>query len=296
MMRITEATTAGVMAQGIDGAYNAFEQLAQQVSSGLAITKPSDDPAGTLQVMSYDAQISRAAQYQRNATDGLGWLGAADSSLSTVQTQLQRVLTLVEQGANGTTDASGRGAIAVEIQAIRSNLLADANATYLGRPIFGGTTGSATAYDAAGNYLGNALAVTRSVSDGPAVQVNVTGPDVFGDTADPAGNLFNQLDAIVAHLGTGSPALGTTDLSNVQAALTRASAQQATVGARFDEIQSLQTQAQSRQTTLTTALSNVQDLDMAKAETQLSTQQITYQAALEATSRVLSLSLADFLR
>jgi len=296
-MRITQSTTASVMAQGIETSYDAFQALSAQISTGLAITKPSDNPAGAVQVMSYNSDITRLGQYQTNANDGMAWLGSADSVLSSVNSELQRVQTLAQQGANGTTDASGRAAIANEVDSIKSTLLADANTTYLGRPIFGGTTGGAVAYDSSGNYVGDTGAVNRTVAAGTSVQVNVVGTDVFGSGAS---NLFTVLTQLSSDLRSSNPAnvaaVGTTDLTAVQQSTTLAQGAQATVGSRYNEIQSLQTQMQSRQTTLTAARSSVQDLDMAKAETTLATQQLTYQAALDATSRVLSLSLTEFLK
>jgi len=296
-MRITQSTTASIMAQGIETSYDAFQALSAQISTGLAITKPSDNPAGAVQVMSYNSDITRLGQYQTNANDGMAWLGSADSVLSSVNSELQRVQTLAQQGANGTTDASGRAAIANEVDSIKSTLLADANTTYLGRPIFGGTTGGAVAYDSSGNYVGDTGAVNRTVAAGTSVQVNVVGTDVFGSGAS---NLFTVLTQLSSDLRSSNPAnvaaVGTTDLTAVQQSTTLAQGAQATVGSRYNEIQSLQTQMQSRQTTLTAARSSVQDLDMAKAETTLATQQLTYQAALDATSRVLSLSLTEFLK
>ena len=296
-MRITQSTTASIMAQGIETSYDAFQALSAQISTGLAITKPSDNPAGAVQVMSYNSDITRLGQYQTNANDGMAWLGSADSVLSSVNSQLQRVQTLAQQGANGTTDASGRAAIANEVDSIKATLLADANTSYLGRPIFGGTTGGAVAFDSSGNYVGDTGAVNRTVAAGTSVQVNVVGTDVFGSGAS---NLFTVLTQLSSDLRSSNPAnvaaVGTTDLTAVQQSMTIAQGAQATVGSRYNEIQSLQTQMQSRQTTLTAARSSVQDLDLAKAETTLATQQLTYQAALDATSRVLSLSLTEFLK
>lgn len=296
-MRITQSTTASVMAQGIETSYDAFQALSAQISTGLAITKPSDNPAGAVQVMSYNSDITRLGQYQTNANDGMAWLGSADSVLSSVNSQLQRVQTLAQQGANGTTYVSGRAAIANEVDSIKATLLADANTSYLGRPIFGGTTGGAVAFDSSGNYVGDTGAVNRTVAAGTSVQVNVVGTDVFGSGAS---NLFTVLTQLSSDLRSSNPAnvaaVGTTDLTAVQQSTTLAQGAQATVGSRYNEIQSLQTQMQSRQTTLTAARSSVQDLDLAKAETTLATQQLTYQAALDATSRVLSLSLTEFLK
>jgi flagellar hook-associated protein 3 FlgL len=247
--------------------------------------------------MSYNADLTRLAQYQSNANDGMAWLGTADNVLSSVVTQLQRVQQLAQQGANGTTDASGRAAIANEIDSIKSSLLASANTTYLGRPIFGGTTGASTAYDANGNYTGDTGAVNRTVAAGTSVQVNVVGTDVFGSGA---ANVFSVLTQMSADLRSGTPsdnaAVGTTDLDAVQQAMNQVQTAQATVGSRTNEVQLMLTQAQSRQTTVTQAKSSISDLDLAKAETELATQQLTYQAALQATAHVLSLSLVQFLQ
>jgi flagellar hook-associated protein 3 FlgL len=296
-MRVTQNTTAAVMLQGIETSYDSFQTLSAQISSGLAITKPSDNPSGAVQVMSYNADITRLGQYQTNANDGLAWLGSADNVLSSVSSQLQRVQQLAQQGSNGTTDAAGRVAVANEVDSIKQTLLADANTTYLGRPIFGGTTGGSVAYDSSGNYVGDTGAVTRTLAPGTSVQVNVLGTTAFGTGAS---NVFAVLTQLSSDLRSANPAnlaaVGTTDLTAVQSSMTTLQNAQATVGSQYNEIQSLQTQALARQTTLTAAKSSVADLDLAKAETQLSTQQLTYQAALEATSRVLSLSLSDFLK
>jgi flagellar hook-associated protein 3 FlgL len=214
-----------------------------------------------------------------------------------VVTQLQRAEQLAQQGATATTDANGRAAIANEIDSIKSSLLATANTTYLGRPIFGGTTGGQVAYDSNGNYVGDSGAVNRTLAAGTSVQVNVTGTDVFGTGAS---NVFATLTQLSSDLNSSTPAntaaVGTTDLTAVQSALSQVQTAQATVGSRTNEVQSLLSQSQSRATTVTTAKSSVADLDLAKAETELSTQQLTYQAALQATAHVLSLSLVQFLQ
>jgi flagellar hook-associated protein 3 FlgL len=292
--RVTQSTTAAVMLQGIETSYDGFQTLSAQIASGQAITKPSDNPAGTVQVMSYNAELTRLAQYQSNANDGMAWLGAADNVLSSVSSQLQRVQQLAQQGANATTDANGRAAIANEIDSIKSSLVANANTTYLGRPIFGGTTGGTTAYDSSGNYVGDSGAVNRTLAAGTSVQVNVLGTDVFGAGAS---SVFSVLTQLSADLRSANPsAVGTTDLTAVQQAMSQVQTAQATVGSRTDEVQQLLSQAQSRQTTVTEAKSTVADLDLAKAETQLTTQQMTYEAALQATAHVLSLSLTQFLQ
>src|SRR5581483_6597400 len=87
-MRVTQTTTAAVMLQGIENSYDAFQNLSAQIASGQAVNKPSDNPAGAVQILSYNAEIARLGQYQSNMSDGLAWLGSADSALSSVETSL----------------------------------------------------------------------------------------------------------------------------------------------------------------------------------------------------------------
>ena len=296
-IRVTQSTTAAVMLQGIENSYDGFQTLSAQIASGQAITKPSDNPAGTVQVMSYDAELTRLGQYQTNASDATAWLGTANNALTSVLSQLQQVQQLAQEGATGTTDATGRVAIANEVDSIQSSLLASANTTYLGRPIFGGTTGGTAAYDANGNYIGDNGTVSRTLAANTSVQVNVTGTDVFGSGSSSVFSVLTQLSADLRSANpTATAAIGTTDLTAVQQAISMVQTAQATIGSRTDEVQQLSSQAQSRQTTVTEAKSSLADLDLAKAETQLSTQELTYQAALQATAHVLSLSLVQFLQ
>jgi len=295
-IRVTQNSTSALMIQDIDSSYAQYESLSAEAASGLAITQPSDNPAGTVQAIAYNAQITRLGQYQTNASDGLAWLGTAQNTLSGVVTQVQQVQQLVEQAANSTTDASGRAAIADQVTTIQQTLLADANTTYLGRPIFGGTTGGSVAYDSTGTYVGDQGAVTRTVADGTTVQVNVTGTQAFGSGSS---SLFSVMSQIVSDLTSSNPTqtanLGSSDLTAIGGVLSTVQTAEAKVGSNYAELQTLQNQAQSRQATVTTSLSNVQDADMAKVETDLNIQQMTYQAAIEATSKISSLSLATFL-
>jgi flagellar hook-associated protein 3 FlgL len=176
-----------------------------------------------------------------------------------------------------------------------------ANTTYMNRPIFGGTvsnpSGATLAYDSAGNYLGDSGKIMRNVASGVQVQVNVTGPEVFGSGSS---NLFTVLGQISADLKNGSPAAVTNltqvDLGNLDTALTQVGNTQAVVGARYDRVQTMKTMSDNTMLNLKSGLSEVEDADLPKTITDLQMQQVSYQAALAATAKVIQPSLVDFLR
>src|SRR5581483_11845889 len=96
-MRVTQNSVTTLMLAGLQANQLRMSDVQAQLSSGRSINKPSDDPVGTGQAMEYRAQISRNNQYQRNAQDGLNWLGTADQALQTGVNILERLRVLTTQ-------------------------------------------------------------------------------------------------------------------------------------------------------------------------------------------------------
>lgn len=296
-MRVTQHAVTSLMLAGLQGNQSRLSTLEQQLSSGKQINKPSDDPVGTDQAMRFRTDISRNSQYQRNAQDGLSWLGTADNALQSGVTILQRLQTLTTQAAStGSGNATSRAAIATEVASLKQQMLGVANTTYLGRPIFGGTTPNAAAYtqDANGvvTYQGDSGAVMRTVSDDTQVQVNIGNTAAFGQ---PGSDVFSVFDQITSDLQSNQGNL-TNDLSSISNALGNMTSAQATEGAAYNRITALNTSSTNLVTNLTSNLSSVENVDTAKAITDFTMQQASYQASLSAMSQVLQLSLTAFLK
>lgn len=295
-LRVTQNAVTTLMLAGLQGNTARISSLQQQLSSGHRITKPSDDPVGTGQAMLFNEQIARTKQYQRNASDGLAWLGTADNALQTGVTILQRLQVLTTQAANtGTTDADARASIAAEVESLKQQMLSVANTTYQNRPIFGGTTSNPTAYVESGgvvSYVGDGGSVLRTVGDNVQVKVNIDAAQAFGP---PGNDVFTMFDTILSDLQS-NPGNLSSDLSLISTALDRMTSAQATEGAAYNRISAMNNLAGSKLDTLTGNLSEVQDVDTAQAITDLTMQQVSYQAALATMGRVLQMSLTDFLR
>ena len=183
--RVTQRSIATNVLVGLQGNLSRLGDIQQRLSSGKQIARPSDSPTGTVAAMQYRGDLAAAKQYARNADDGLGWLGLTDGTLGNIMDQVQRTRSLILQGmsngSGGSPDA--RAAIASEVDQLHDATIGLANTRYGDRPIFGGTTTSVSAYDMAGNYLGDNGTVQRTVSDNVKVQVATPGPSVFGSVA-----------------------------------------------------------------------------------------------------------------
>jgi flagellar hook-associated protein 3 FlgL len=270
-------------------------RLQEQLSSGKQIQRPSDSPGGTAAAMQARGDISRFQQYSRNADDGKAWLGTIDSTLTSAMTQVHQARDLVLQGMSpGGSGSNQTGpALANQIDSIRQSLINVANTTYLGRPVFGGTTSGQLAYDSTGAYVGDSGSVMRTVSDTAKVRVDASGPNTFGSGP---GGLFAVLGQISTDLRTGNQTALQADLGDLDTATNQMQSSLSDVGARYNQVQMMQDSAQTRLTDLTSQLSNVEDIDLPATITELQMQQVAYQAALSATSHVVQPSLVDFLK
>jgi flagellar hook-associated protein 3 FlgL len=293
MIRVTDGAIAQGSLYGLQRANSRLMALNKQMSTGDQISRPSDDPSGTVKALQLRGSLSRNQQYVSSANDAIGWLTTMDSTLTQSVTLAQKARTLVVQGLNtGASTGQSSSAIADEIDALRTSLIGLANAQYNGRPVFGGTTSGPDAYDASGTYVGDSGIVQRQVGDTTTVQINQLGPDVYG----PAGaDLFVTLSDISTKLRTVPSTLTGTDLTTIDTAVKRLSAAQAAEGASYNRVQAAQAAQTPITLALTSELSDIQDIDLAAQAVAVSTANVTYQAALQTTANIRQTSLLDFL-
>ncbi|MBM7516385.1 flagellin N-terminal helical domain-containing protein [Nocardioides nitrophenolicus] len=268
--------------------------LQERLSTGRVINRPSDNPTGTTAAMRIRTSVSDQGQYARNAQDGIGWLTQVDSTLDGVTTAVRRARDLALQGANtGAMGQQARDALAIEVDGIREQLLGQSNASYLERPVFGGVTAAGRAYDDTGTWVGVDGAVNRRVADDVVVRVDVDGRTVFGDGAS---SVFAELDALATALRAGDTAGITASVDVLRAREDTVTGVRAAAGTRYQRIEQSAQAADDAKMSLTNNLSSIENADLAETTVHLKLQEVAYQAALAATSRVMQPSLLDFLR
>ena len=304
-----------------------LSQLSNQSSTGLLVTKPSDDPAASSAILKVLSQQSANTQYATNINDGLGWLSTADSTMTSSENLVRQAKDLTIQAANsGTSSAASREAIAAQLEGVRDDLLNAANTKYNGRSIFAGTSDAATAFDATSTppyaYSGTRTTtaadgttttsslgdVQRRIGSGPAdtVTVSADGAAAFGSGAS---SVFQQIQDVIDALrspgydaDTPDAVTGATPKDTITAgidllgtALTNLSTQHAVVGANYARMTSAKTQNATTATALESQRSGLQDADTTKTLLDLKTQELAYQTALQVTAQVLQPTLMSFL-
>ncbi len=295
--------TTGVLARGIlDDVGTASARLSatqRKLASGRELTRPSDDPTAVARAIELRTELEGAQQHRRTVDEATAWTEITDSALDSIGEALQRARELVVAGGSDAAGPVARRAAAEELRGLVDTMKQAANASYGGRHVFSGTATDTPPYAVGGSdaYLGDTGAVLRGIGAGVSVTVNVTGPQVFGTGAD---DLLATMRRVIGHLESGTAADGAllrgADLAALDGALDRLSATRAQVGSTANRLEAAGERLADLELSTVALLSEVEDVDVARAMVDFSTQQAALQAALKAGASIVQTSLLDFLR
>jgi flagellar hook-associated protein 3 FlgL len=286
---------------------NRSQEATDRISSGKQLTRPSDSPTGTVTALQLRGEVRANKKYSVNADDAVGRLGVVQDNLqSSVELlTVARNLTL-EAKSGGQSTAEANKARAAQLEQIKGNLVQFANSKYLDRPVFGGSTPDSAAYDTSGKYVGEEAGQTlRAIGPNAKVRVDVRGPEVFGTDqitdangvqVDNPAQMFRVLDNIIDAMKSGDADALDTGLQNLDKASDLVKSTLSDVGARYNRVTQMKQSAEDRLMSVSSQLSDIEDVDLPKAIMELQLQQTSYQAALAATAKVIQPSLIDFLR
>jgi flagellar hook-associated protein 3 FlgL len=207
-MRIS---TRQIYTQGIEAFQQQQQKLArlqEQISTGVRLSKPSDDPAAAAKILELEQSVSQNLQYQSNINLAEQRLSQQDAVLAGYDNLLIRVRELAIQANNAPVDAVSRNAIAAEIDERLNELLSlantiDANGDYLfagyqnnSAPFTATTTGSRDHV----NFNGDAGVRAIQISRVRQLDVDIPGQEIFMEI--PSANALRELVA-AANTGTG---------------------------------------------------------------------------------------------
>ncbi len=293
-MRITNQIIQREALGAIQRSLQGMEQSQTQVASGLRVQRVSDDPVAGKDILRTGSRLRALDQYGRNIDAATARLNSEENVLSQMTDILSRVKELGVAMANGTVDAQGRQAAKAEVDGLFENTVGLANTMSGSGYLFGGATADIKPFENDGTVAANAVPEGQAqteVGSGNRIISSHDGTQVFLDS-----NVFTALkdlsDALDANDQQGVQAA----LPGVDAAFDNVQALLGEVGARSSSLQIAGANVDALNVNLQTFKSDLQDADLEEAMSNLVNRQVAYQAALAATSRIMSTTLADYLR
>lgn len=281
-----------------------MENAREDIASGLRLRKMSNDPTAASEVVRTTSSMRALTQFKRNADLASARASAEETALDQLTNALGRAIELSVGQSSATANAQTRSIVKAEVDQLLAYSVNLGNTRFGDDYLFGGTrTGEApfrlppTAADGF-SALVDATNTPVNPSGNSSVEINqgefVTpthnGTEVFLDT-----DAYESLRAL-------STALGNNDVAGISAAIDRLSASSSEVqnligtqGARLNQIDNTKTTLQATDVALTAYRSDLRDTEVDKAMVELVGKQTLYQAAMSATSRILGMSLANYL-
>jgi flagellar hook-associated protein 3 FlgL len=295
LTRVTQTSISQGTLRNLQNSLTRVQTLENQLSSGRRVSVASDDPAATADAMALSSQKASDDQYLRNIDYATSRLGITDNTLTSLNDSLRGVRNLVVQAQNGSLTSSALSALGDQVAATQSEVVDLYNTRYLDQSLFGGTISNQNAVDPDPasstylNYLGNDAPISTRVGRDSTVRVDVKGTDAAANTV-PA-----LMTTIAADIKSGNTSGLSADLTALDAAMNTVTATLGDVGAREARIRSTKNLVQAHLDDTTNRISENLDIDLPATIMNVQLQQVSYQSALAATSKVLSKSLVDYL-
>lgn len=295
MMRVTNTLIQRNATITLQQNLQAMAKAQAQVSSGQKYTAFSDDPQAQSSVMQTSSSLRALDQYKRNIDDATSRANMEDSVLQQLGDSVTQATQIAMQEGNATSTAATRLTAKAQIDSIIDSAVALGNTKYQNDYLFGGNdVTDAPLSNTAPFYTGAAAdagAHTTEIAAGQIFKSNHNAKEIFLDT----GTLQALKDL--------STALGANDTVGIAAAsASLQSAQQGIqavvgdLGARENQLDNAGSNLDALKTNLTTFKSSLSEVDQETAITELVTRQTAYQSAMLATSRVIGMTLTDYLK
>ncbi|HLP06541.1 MAG TPA: hypothetical protein VK178_00140 [Opitutaceae bacterium] len=299
MLRITSSTLASRMTSDLTRLSNTQSRLTQEMASGRRLIDANDDVPATGRVMAYESEKRSLQQYERNAQRGITNISVSSTALTSIKEVANKIFNIAPQAAASGV-AVDQAALAAQIDGLLEQALSLANNQVGGTYLFGSQETSTAPFTATRDVNGRITAVTYTGDTGAAPEVAVSEsasvPTLNNGTQNQQlETMLNNFVAMrTAVLADNKPVIGSLqnaigdDESNIVTMLSTLST------AQF-RIEATQEQNKSRFNQLADLSAGETDIDLAETIIKYQSAERSYEAALQAGSKLLQQSLLDYI-
>jgi flagellar hook-associated protein 3 FlgL len=271
----------------------------RQISSSRRVNQPSDDPAAAAALVQNHNRSDLVDQYTQNGNTVMDMMQAAESSLSSVVSEVSQAVALGVEGANGTLSSGDREILAQQVSGILDDVVSQANLSYRGAHLFAGTATTTvpftvdTTSPSGYKYNGNGNVNSVVIGDGFSIPINIAGDQLFQHSGS---DLLGSLQQLATALRSGDTSAIGTATNQLRGALDYLTEQRVFYGNITSQIKLQESFLQNETVNIKAQETSLVGVDMATAATNFSQAQTASQATLAAAAKVLPQTLLDYLR
>lgn len=311
-MRVTNSLITRSLTNRLLENQRLLAEAQERVATGKRVRKMSDDPTAGSAIMQSSNQLRALEQYRRN----LGTVGARIDAEESALDQLTQLMTRATELAVGqygaTANADSRTAAGAEVKQLFLQAVAIANQKFGDDHLFGGTNDNGVSpFDPAQTAVDPPFVVLDPAvvpPDPPAVRLptgrleveigagqRMPGPH-DGTTVFVDSGLLKGLHDLQVALETNSTGGIGSAMATIDGAFRDVQTLVGEIGARQNQVDVVRGSLDALEETFTAQKSDLAEVDMEKAITEMISRQTAYQAAMLASSKVMGMSLTDYIR
>jgi flagellar hook-associated protein 3 FlgL len=303
-MRVTNQSIAYSTLSQLQSNLQAMDTARDQVSTGHRVNKMSDDPTAASEVVRIGSSMRAIEQYRRNIRVATGRAGEEENALDHLTDLLGRGIELAIGQASSPSNAQTRTIAKAEVDQLIAGAVELGNTKFGGDYLFGGTRGGEQPFrvpptaadgfsalvDSGSNPVDPSGHIQIEIADGRFMQPTHNGTEVFLDS-----NALQSLRDLSTALGNNDTAAINSAVQSLQQASDKVQTLIGTQGARTAELQDASDKLDSLELSMDKFRSNLRDIEVEKAMLDLVGRQTMYQAAMAATTRIMGMSLVNYL-
>lgn len=286
-----------------------LNDLNEQLSTGKKVSKPSDDPNATINILLAKTANNQIDRYINNIDNAKSEMDIVDKSVLSVVDIVQRAKTLTVQASNATTGSTELSAINSEIEQLTQQIKDIANTKLGSKYVFGGLVTEIAPYSqsATGDIVYNGTPSTSNyqrkaeISENITIDTNVAGDALFGQyiDGDPTKQtgLLANLKTLSIELKASPPNYDTirAKIDDFDKDLNTLLNSQATVGGTMSRLDMTRKKLEDDSIIFSKFRSDAEDIDLAKTISDISYQETALQVSLQVGAKAIQPSLLDYL-
>ncbi|KAB8031806.1 flagellar hook-associated protein FlgL [Fluviispira multicolorata] len=297
--RISEQYRYGVTSDRIGNVKAISDDVNETAASGRKLKRISDDPVGTIRVLRNRNRISNLDQYRKTLDFGRGYLSKTEDALSSIYNSLIRAKELGIQQSNSTYDEPSHKAVAAEVRQILNHVIILGNTSYSDKYVFGGFQTTQPPISPDGHYLGDDGIIFVQVDEDSFRPINVNGREIFDVPAEFDGKrppLVSILQNMYESLFSWDRDKLHQSMVDLDSIMNSVVTMTASLGARRVSLEDVSERLDRGESQLHNDNNNIEGADMVKSALDLKRTESAVNFTLQATSKMLTPSLLEFLK
>lgn len=322
-MRITQKNLTRAYLSGLNRNISQLSKSNERLSSGKRINKVSDNVTDAQKALKVRNQLRNNEQFVRNIQSIQNEISAQESSAMQMNEILIDVKELLVKAGNGINSDSDKLIIANEISQLNKSILQLVNVKTSDRYTFSGLNNEVPIQvDASGNVLFNGVNVDdiletdldndsifidigiglkfdTQVDQSSVVQLNTSAIHLLGYGKNGNGtpnNLVSLLNKVVSDLKVGDVSQISEYQKQLSKSVDRVLVQVTDIGTRYAYLENSISRLENEKLNLTDQQNHLESIDYEEETILNKSYDMAYQISLQLGSKVLPLSIFDFMR